>query len=81
MISLWVTARHARALGCTHHARFLGLVPGFFNPDTAVWVSRSDLLNPIEDLLSLMWVTMNQTRGDEPEFFWALGKPIRGVKA
>ena len=68
----WITADQAKALGCTHHARMFGIIPGFFNPEMALWVSRSDLLNPIEDALSWLWVTIRQLRGEEPDFGFCL---------
>ena len=75
-IKLWMTARKAAELGCTHHARFLGVVPGFFSPDESLWVARSDLLAPIEDLLSWLWVGMHELRGEEPDFLFMVGEPI-----
>jgi hypothetical protein len=75
-MQLWISASEARELGCTHRARFLGIVPGFFDPETALWVPRSDLLNPLEDLLSHIWAIMHQIRGEEPEFFFAVGRPL-----
>lgn len=73
---LLITAARARALGCTHHARFMGLIPGFFEPETSLWVSRSDLLNPIEDALAFLWVTLRELRGEEPDFMFAVGRPL-----
>lgn len=72
----WCSASVALSLGCTHHARFLGIIPGFYNPDTALWVSRSDLLNPVEDALMWCWATLRRLRGEDPDFMFALGKPI-----
>lgn len=73
---LFVTAARARALGCTHHAWFMGLIPGFFDPDTSLWVSRSDVLNPIEDALVFLWVTLRELRGEEPDFMFSIGRPL-----
>ena len=68
----WITADQAKQLGCTHHARMFGIIPGFFSPEMGLWVSRSDLLNPIEDALSWLWVTIRQLRGEEPDFGFRL---------
>ena len=72
MISIWTSAAKAKQLGCTHHARFMGIIPGFFGIDTDVWVSRSDLLNPLESLLVFIWVSMRQMRGEEPDFMFEI---------
>lgn len=76
MITIWMTAKRAKELGCTHRARFLGLVPGFIEPDQCIWVSRSDLLNPIEDVLNFIWQTMRWMRGEEPDFMFEVGAEI-----
>ena len=75
--TLWMSAKRAADIGCTHHARFMGIIPGFIEPSQALWVSRSDLLNPIEDLLVWLWVTMREMRGDEPDFMFAIGREIK----
>ncbi len=75
-IQVWVSAKHAKEFGCTHHAKFMGLIPGFFSEENGLWVSRSDLLNPIEDALAFIWAAMRQMRGEEPDFMFAIGKPI-----
>lgn len=75
MITIWMTAERAKSLGCTHRGRIWGIIPGFISED-GLWVSRSDLLNPLEDLLGFLWVTMRQMRGEEPDFMFAVGKPI-----
>lgn len=72
----WVSADKARALGCTHRARFLGVIPGFFSEKDSMWVSRSDLLNPFEDLVAWLWFTIRSARDEEPAFVFAVGKPI-----
>ena len=75
----WVSARKARSLGCTHHARYCGIVPGFARaePDHEfLWVSRSDLLSPLEDILTCFWVAIRQLRGEDPDFFFTIGKRI-----
>lgn len=75
-VTIWMTADRAKSLGCTHRARFLGLIPGFFDPESGLWVSRSDLLNPIEDALMWMWATMRRLRGEEPDFMFEIGAEI-----
>lgn len=72
----WISGKRAKQLGCTHRARFMGIIPGFFNPDSNLWISRSDLLNPIEDLLSDLWVWMREMRGEEPDFMFKLGRKL-----
>jgi hypothetical protein len=76
MVTIWMTARRAKALGCTHYAWFMGLVPGFFDPVSCLWVSRSDLLIPVEEALAWMWATMRRLRGEEPDFAFRLGREI-----
>lgn len=75
-LQVWISAEKAASLGCTHRARFMGIIPGFIEPDEMVWVSRSDLLNPIEDLLCFIWAAMRQMRGEEPDFMFEIGEPI-----
>lgn len=75
--SFWNSATKARAIGFTHRARVFGIVPGFLKDPygECCWMNRSDLLNPIEDLLSFFWVNMRIARGDEPDFgFMILGE-------
>ena len=74
--SLWTTPAKAAALGCTHRARFLGVIPGFMNLDDGLWVSRSDALAPVEDALARVWCIMRELRGEEPDFMFAVGRPI-----
>ena len=75
-ISIWMTASEALDLGCTHHGIFFGLIPGFIDPDRMLWVSRSDLLAPVEDFLSAIWSTFRALRGEEPDFMFEIGKPL-----
>jgi len=77
-MAIWTTAAEARALGCTHHARIFGIIPGFYSVPENIWVPRSDLLNPVEDALAFIWTTMRQMRGDEPDFMFSLGREIKG---
>lgn len=79
MITIWMTSQKAHSLGCTHHGRFLGLVPGFIEPGQALWISRSDLLVPVEEVLSFIWVTMRRLRGEEPDFMFSVGRPITNL--
>lgn len=74
--SWWTSAAKARALGCTHHARLMGIVPGFFAPETGLWCPRSDLLFPLEEAVCWLWATLRQMRGEEPDFAFRLGPEI-----
>lgn len=74
----WVSTEKARSIGCTHRARFMGLVPGFINPETNLWVARSDLLNWLSDALAFVWVFMRELRGEEPDFMFVVGPRIYG---
>lgn len=74
--TIWMTAARAKEIGCTHRGRFMGIIPGFIDPDRVLWVSRSDLLNPIEDLLAVIWATMRELRGEEPDFMFEVGAEI-----
>ena len=75
-MQIWVTSSMAREYGCTHKARIFGIVPGFIEPETALWVSRSDLLAPIEGALAFFWATLRQMRGEEPDFMFEVGPEI-----
>lgn len=75
-MQFWVSTDLARGFGCTHRAKFMGIIPGFFNPQTSLWVSRSDLLNPLEDALAWVWANMRIMRGEEPDFMFSVGRPI-----
>lgn len=33
-LSVWTSAQEAAAIGCTHHARFFGVIPGFASDDS-----------------------------------------------
>lgn len=81
MFSIWVSSRRAKSLGCTHRARFMGIIPGFLAPSDGTWVSRSDLLNPIEDILCFIWVNIRLMRGEDPDFMWWVGQEIGGDAA
>jgi len=75
-MQIWVSERQARAIGCTHKARMHGIIPGFFSEGEGLWVSRSDLFNPIEDALTALWVFMREWRGEDPDFLFVVGRPI-----
>jgi len=75
-MQVWISERKAKELGCTHKARFMGIVPGFIDPNRAMWVSRSDALNPLEDALVWIWVAMRKMRGEEPDFMFQVGREI-----
>lgn len=78
--TLWVSKRKAAEYGCTHHARIFGMIPGFvgdIETDCPMWVSRSDLLNPVEDAIGFLWSFIQATRGDEPSSGFRVGKPIQ----
>lgn len=78
-IQWWITERRAREMGCTHKARSLGIIPGFYGEDASLWVSRSDLLNPVEDALTWLWVQAWMLfRDDEPQFMFQVGRRIDG---
>jgi len=75
-IKIWRTAKRAKEIGATHHARIYGIIPGFFAEDENLWVPRSDLLNPLEDLLGLIWDLTRILRGEEPDFMFYIGREI-----
>ena len=76
----WVKPEEAAGHGCTHHARFMGIIPGFLDPAGGLWISRSDLLNPVEDFLCFIWVNMRLLRGEEPDFMWEVRHPIEAIQ-
>lgn len=79
-VNWFVTEAQAVKLGCTHRARLHGIIPGFVGDvesDGPIWVSRSDLLNPIEDFLSFMWMLACNVTGREEMWGFALGDEIR----
>jgi hypothetical protein len=71
---LWVTPNRARAIGCTHYARSFGIIPGFYGEEgqDALWLPRSMLLIPVENLLAFIWMTMREMRGEEPDFMFQI---------
>ncbi len=75
-LTLFYTKKMAKAFGCTRRAWMFGIVPGYFNEDTGLWVPASDLLVPAEIALELIWVFMRRMRGKEPDFMFAIGKEI-----
>lgn len=74
--TIWLTAKQARAMGATHHARIHGLIPGFVKTDDFCWFSRSDLLNPIEDVLSAIYETLCAMKGIDLSHTFDIGQPI-----
>ena len=74
-MQFWISAETAKSYGCTHRARMHGVIPGFWSDD-GLWVSRSDLLNPFEDLLSWVWVNLRLMRGEDPDFMIMKGRQI-----
>lgn len=73
---LWVSARQARAAGCTHRGWLFGIVPGFLHPDAGLWISRSHLLTPLEDWLRLVWSLWCWWTGRDEDGLPILGLPI-----
>ena len=76
---VWRSAKEAKALGATNYGRFCGLIPGFLADDGAggvLWIPRSDLFAPLEDLLASMWVALREMRGDAPDFAFSVGREI-----
>ena len=76
-MDFWRSASTARSYGCTHRARMYGVLPGFFNPENNLWVSRSDLLNPIEDLINWGFgVFLFLSNQDHPGFPFSIREEI-----
>lgn len=75
-VSIWMGAKEAASYGATHHARLFGIVPGFYGEGSNIWIGRSDLLNPFEDVLAFVWSAMRAIRGEEPDFMFEVGKPL-----
>ena len=74
---LWRTPNDAVAHGATHYATMYRVVPGFISEgDYPLWVSRSDLLNPIEDALNFMMCLIASSSGDESLFSFYVGRKI-----
>lgn len=71
-LQLWISSKQAKEYGCTHHARLFGIIPGFCADGdrlhSNLWVPRSDLLYPIEVLLTTIWMAMRFMRDEEPDF-------------
>jgi hypothetical protein len=74
--TLWCSAERALSYGATHRARVHGVIPGFLNPETGVWIPRSDLLDPVDTVLAYIWVMLRQLRGEEPDFMFLVGEEI-----
>lgn len=79
--AIWTSAADARAMGATHHARLAGIVPGFHGDDPrradgAIWIPRSDALNWVEDVVSLVGAAVCESKGIDPTFAFRIGRPI-----
>ena len=74
--ALWVSVDEAKRLGCTHRARFCGIIPGFCTIGAEpLWVSRSDLLNWLEYIVVSVWVSIRLARGEDADYmFTVLGE-------
>jgi hypothetical protein len=75
----WVSPRKAYDLGCTHHARIFGVVPGFVGLDDKgvyLWVSRGDWLNPIEDACGFLFNALADISGAVEISPFVVGKEI-----
>jgi hypothetical protein len=76
--SVWTSEAEALEVGATHHARIFGVIPGFCSEGEApIWISRSDLLNPIEDVVRFLWAVVQAVHGEEPSFMFQVRRPIR----
>lgn len=75
-ITIWRGSEDARSYGATHHAWFMGIIPGFWGEEQSIWVPRSDLLCWLEDALSFIWVNMRLLRDEEPDFMVSIGREI-----
>jgi hypothetical protein len=77
----WISPRRALDLGCTHHARIFGIVPGFVGLDDGggyIWVSRGDWLNLIEDACSHVFNTFAALSGADEISPFVIGREIKG---
>jgi len=76
--ALWVSAAEAKEIGCTHHARMFGIVPGFFGEIDGIplWVARSDVFVWVEDAISTLAAFIRQSQGEEPLFMFKVGREI-----
>lgn len=72
--TIWMTDKRAMALGFTHRGRLFGIIPGYVEDagGELIWASKSDLLNPVEDFLSFIWVNLREIRGEEPYFLFII---------
>lgn len=77
---IWMSKAEAASYGATHSARIFGIIPGFYGMDNNLWISRSDLLNPLEDLLAFIWAAIREMRGEEPDAMFDVGEDIRATK-
>lgn len=78
-VQWYVAPNDAAAMGATHYARMHGIIPGYVggtDGPAPLWISRSDALNPIEDVLSFMWFMACRATGREPEWMLKVGREI-----
>lgn len=66
----------AKRLGATHAAFLHGVVPGYFNPETSLWIPASDCLNWLDTMLAGIWVWTREARGEEPDLMIRLWREI-----
>lgn len=71
---IFTTTAEAKSLGCTHHAREFGLIPGYYGMETGVWVLKSDLLIPLEWIAETLWWILRDMRGEDRDY----GFDLRG---
>lgn len=74
--SLYTSAAAAREMGCTHHAMMWNIIPGYFGEDAGVWCPVSDLLAPVEDVVTWVMCSIQEMRGLDPQFGFRLGAEI-----
>ena len=77
-IQWYISKSDALEMGMTHKAMFMAVIPGYFDSQRSSWVSISDLLNPIEDLLVGIWATFQRMSGQEPSYMFFVGGRIDG---
>lgn len=71
-MDLYVTDQSAKERGYTHKARYLGLIPGYFNEAGNGWLPKSSLFGPVEFLLTELWLLGCHFRNEEPDFMFEL---------
>lgn len=76
-MGIWNTKTYAKSLGLTHHARYMGVLPGFYRERDSAWLLMSDILLPLQAIMELSWVLLYRLSGEEPRFMWAVGKVLK----